>query len=74
MIHEAIGHSLEADGIQKDFAGLCGESRDGGGERKITVYDDPTLPGHRGRFYDDEGTRSERTVLVDKGVLKNLSL
>ena len=72
MIHEAIGHSLEADGIQKGispvYAGKIGTVT---ANEKITVYDDPTLTGHRGSFiYDDEGTKSERTVLVDKGVLK----
>ena len=72
MIHEAIGHSLEADGIQKGISpvyhGKVGTRVAG---EKITVYDDPTLAGHRGSFiYDDEGTKSERTVLVEKGILK----
>ncbi len=72
MIHEAIGHSLEADGIQKGISPVyAGKAGTVVANEKITVYDDPTLPGHRGSFfYDDEGTRSERTVLVDKGVLK----
>lgn len=72
MIHEAIGHSLEADGIQKGISPAY-KGRIGAvvASEKITVYDDPTLPSHRGSFiYDDEGTKSERTVLVDKGVLK----
>ena len=72
MIHEAIGHSLEADGIQKGISPVY-QGRLGAvvANEKITVYDDPTLAGHRGSFvYDDEGTKSERTVLVDKGVLK----
>ncbi len=73
MIHEAIGHSLEADGIQKGispaFAGKIGDTV---ASEKITVYDDPTLPNRRGSFvFDDEGTKSERTVLVEKGILKN---
>ena len=37
----------------------------------ITVIDDATIPGKRGSFrFDDEGTGAERTVLVEKGVLK----
>ena len=73
MIHEAIGHSLEADGIQKGispaFAGKIGTIV---ANEKITVYDDPTFPQRRGSFiYDDEGTKSEKTILVENGVLKN---
>lgn len=73
MIHEAIGHSLEADSIQKGvspvYAGKIGSVV---ANEKITVIDDPTLEGYRGSFiYDDEGTKAERTVLVEKGVLKS---
>ncbi|MBI1979339.1 MAG: TldD/PmbA family protein, partial [Elusimicrobia bacterium] len=73
MIHEAIGHSLEADGIQKGispvYAGKIGTVV---ASEKISVFDDPTLPSHRGSFlFDDEGTKAERTVLVERGVLKN---
>jgi TldD protein len=72
MIHEAIGHSLEADGIQKGISPVySGKVGTVVANEKITVYDDPTLSGHRGSFaYDDEGTPAERTVLVEKGVLK----
>ncbi len=72
MIHEAIGHSLEADGIQKGVSPVYkGKIGSVVANEKITVYDDPTLAAHRGSFiYDDEGTKSERTVLVEKGVLK----
>ena len=72
MIHEAIGHSLEADGIQKGISPVYqGKIGSVVANEKITVYDDPTLSGHRGSFsVDDEGTKSERTVLVEKGVLK----
>ncbi|OGR80755.1 MAG: hypothetical protein A2636_01690, partial [Elusimicrobia bacterium RIFCSPHIGHO2_01_FULL_64_10] len=72
MIHEAIGHSLEADGVQKGispvYSGKVGKTV---AHEKVTVVDDPTLKNHRGSFiFDDEGTRSERTVLVEKGVLR----
>lgn len=72
MIHEAIGHSLEADGIQKGISpAYSGKIGSVVANEKITVYDDPTLSGRRGSFvYDDEGTCSESTVLVEKGVLK----
>jgi TldD protein len=72
LIHEAIGHALEADGILQGtsphFAGKVGRRV---ANEKVTVLDDPTLSGHRGSFhFDDEGVPSERTVLVEDGVLK----
>jgi len=73
LIHEAIGHSLEADavleGTSPPYAGRIGQVV---GHEKLTVYDDPTVPGKRGSFfYDDEGVPSEPTKLIDKGVLQN---
>jgi TldD protein len=71
MIHEAIGHGLEADlagqGLSK-FSGLLGRQV---ASPLVTVIDDATLPGKRGSFrFDDEGTPSARTVLVKDGVLR----
>lgn len=71
MIHEACGHSLEADIIQKDFSVF----RDMMGERVadeiVTIVDDPTLPDMYGSYeYDDEGTPASRTVMIENGVLK----
>jgi TldD protein len=70
MIHEAIGHGLEADLAQQ---GLSVYSRKIGAEvasEIVTVIDDSTLPGKRGSFrFDDEGVPSQRTVLVDRGKL-----
>ena len=70
MIHEAIGHGLEADlageGLSV-FAGRLGETV---ASPVVTVIDDATLPFRRGSFtVDDEGTPAQRSVLVDKGVL-----
>ena len=70
MIHEAIGHGLEADLAQQ---GLSVYSHKIGSEvasQIVTVIDDSTLPGKRGSFrFDDEGVPSRRTVLVDRGKL-----
>ena len=70
LLHEAIGHGLEGDFNRKKtsaFAGLMGERIAGQG---ITVVDDGTLPERRGSLtVDDEGTPSQRTVLIEDGVL-----
>ena len=71
MIHEACGHGLEADIIQKDYSVY----RDRIGCRVasplVTLVDDGSLPGFLGSSTcDDEGTPCGRTVLIDQGVLK----
>ena len=72
MIHEAIGHGLEADLSQQGLSVFSNKSGSQVASNLITVVDDSTLPGKRGSFrFDDEGTPSQRTVLVEKGVLKN---
>jgi len=73
MIHEAIGHSLEADSVQKKvspaYYGMLGKKVT---SELVTVVDDPTIPNHRGSFhFDDEGTPAQKTILVEKGVLRN---
>lgn len=70
MIHEAIGHGLEADLAQSGLSVYSGRVGERIASPLITVVDDATLPGKRGSFrFDDEGVHAERTVLVDKGVL-----
>ncbi len=71
LLHEAIGHGLEGDFNRKGtsaFAGRIGERVAAAG---CTVVDDGTLEGRRGSLsIDDEGTASQRTVLIEDGVLK----
>lgn len=74
LIHEAVGHSLEADAVMEgtspSYRGKIGQVV---ANPKLTVYDDPTVPGARGSFFfDDEGTPSEATKLIDGGTLKDL--
>ena len=74
LIHEAVGHSLEADavldGTSPSYVGKMGKVV---GRENLNVFDDPTVPSARGSFhFDDEGTPSERTHLIENGVLKNL--
>jgi len=72
MIHEAIGHGLEADLAQQGLSVFSGMLEKEVASALITVIDDATLPGKRGSFrFDDEGTPAQRTILVDKGILKS---
>jgi len=70
LLHEAIGHGLEGDFNRKKtsaFAGLMGQQI---AARGVTVLDDGTLPDRRGSIsVDDEGTASQRNVLIEDGIL-----
>jgi len=70
LLHEAIGHGLEGDFNRKGtsaFAGLMGQQV---AARGVTILDDGTLPDRRGSIsIDDEGTPSNRTVLIEDGTL-----
>jgi TldD protein len=71
LLHEAVGHGLEGDFNRKGssvFSGRIGERVASAG---CTVVDDGTLPNRRGSLtIDDEGTPTQRTVLIEKGILK----
>ncbi|OQB20448.1 MAG: protease TldD [Firmicutes bacterium ADurb.Bin182] len=71
IFHEACGHSLEATSVAKGnsvFAGKLGEQI---ASRIVTAVDDGTIPGEWGSInMDDEGTPSQRNVLIENGVLK----
>lgn len=71
MIHEAVGHGLEGDFIQQGLSVYSKRLGEKIASPLITVIDDSTLPAKRGSFrFDDEGTPSQRTILVEDGVLK----
>jgi len=71
MVHEAVGHGLEADLAQNGLSVYTGKIGEQIASPLITVLDDATIPNKRGSFrFDDEGTVAQKTVLVDKGVLK----
>ncbi len=72
MIHEAVGHGLEADHIYKNLSVYADKLNRQVASPLITVVDDPTLPGMRGSFsFDDEGTPAQRNVVIENGILKN---
>jgi TldD protein len=70
LLHEAVGHGLEADFNRKDvstYATMIGKKV---AEPFVTVIDDGTIAELLGSInVDDEGTPSQRTILVDKGIL-----
>ena len=70
LLHEAIGHGLEADFNRKKtsaFSGLIGQKV---ASDLCTVIDDGTLPFRRGSLnVDDEGNPTHQTVLIEKGIL-----
>ncbi len=72
MIHEAVGHGLEADLIGEGLSVYSGKIGSEIASPLITVIDDPTLMNKRGSYrFDDEGTPSQKTVLIERGILKS---
>ncbi len=70
LLHEAIGHGMEADFNRKNTSVYATKLGKPVAEPFVTVVDDGTLPDARGSIHiDDEGGASQRTVLVDKGTL-----
>jgi len=71
LLHEAVGHGLEADFNRKKtsaFTGLIGQMV---ASPKVTVIDNGTMPNRRGSLnVDDEGSPTQQTVLIENGVLK----
>jgi TldD protein len=71
MIHEAVGHGLEADLVQQSLSVYMGKVGEQIASPIVTIIDDSTLAHKRGSFrFDDEGVKAQKTVLVEKGILK----
>ncbi|MGE4318067.1 MAG: TldD/PmbA family protein [Deferribacterales bacterium] len=72
MVHEAVGHGLEADLACNGMSVYADRLGQRVASDLITVVDDPTLKTRRGNFiYDDEGTLAKENILIENGVLKN---
>ena len=71
LLHEAVGHGLEGDFNRKGTSAFSGRMGERVAAPGVTVFDDGTIAGRRGSLtVDDEGTPTERTVLIEDGVLK----
>ncbi|MBC7335480.1 MAG: TldD/PmbA family protein, partial [Clostridia bacterium] len=72
MIHEACGHGLEADLVQRGLSVYAGRLGEQVAVPLVTVVDDATLAGRYGSFrFDDEATPGEKTVLIERGILRS---
>ncbi len=70
LLHEAIGHGLEGDFNRKGSSAFSGRLGQRVAARGVTVLDDGTLPDRRGSLnVDDEGTPTQRNVLIEDGIL-----
>lgn len=71
LLHEAVGHGLEGDFNRKGssaFSGLVGQQV---ASKLVTVVDDGTMANRRGSLsIDDEGVQTQKTVLIEDGILK----
>jgi TldD protein len=70
LLHEAVGHGLEGDFNRKGSSAFSGRIGERVAAPGVTVFDDGSLPGRRGSLtIDDEGTPTERTILIEDGIL-----
>jgi TldD protein len=71
LLHEAVGHGLEGDFNRKGSSAFSGRLGERVAAKGVTVVDDGTLPERRGSLnVDDEGTPTQRTVLIEDGILR----
>src|SRR5207247_420668 len=71
LLHEAIGHGLEGDFNRKRVSAFTGRVGTRIASELCTVVDDGTIADRRGSLnVDDEGTPTQRTVLIERGILR----
>ncbi|MGE5399126.1 MAG: TldD/PmbA family protein, partial [Ignavibacteriales bacterium] len=72
LLHEAIGHGMEADFNRKNISIFSDKINKPVAEKFVSIVDDGTNPNIRGSInVDDEGNDTERTFLVENGILKS---
>lgn len=72
MVHEACGHGLEADLVQKGLSVYKNKMGQKVAADEVTVIDDATIDNKYGTYrFDDEGVGGERTILIQDGYLTN---
>lgn len=70
IFHEACGHSLEAEAVAKGLSVFADKKGQQIASKKVTAIDDGTLPNYWGSInIDDEGTPSQKNVLITDGIL-----
>jgi TldD protein len=70
LLHESIGHGLEGDFIRRGSSVFANKLGERVATEACTIVDDGSIPNLRGSInVDDEGTKPERTVLIEKGIL-----
>ncbi len=71
LLHEAVGHGLEADFNRKGVSAFSGRAGQLVASPLVTVIDDGTMQSRRGSLnVDDEGNVTQRTVLIENGILR----
>ena len=72
LLHEAIGHGMEADFNRKKISIFADKMGKSVAEKFVNIVDDGTIPGLRGTInVDDEGNATRKTFLVENGVLRS---
>ncbi|MBK5093116.1 MAG: TldD/PmbA family protein, partial [Actinobacteria bacterium] len=71
LLHEACGHGFEVDHVHKGASVYAGKIGERVANTVVSAADDPTIPALWGSYdFDDEGTPSGETVLIEEGILK----
>lgn len=72
IFHEACGHSLEAEAVSRNMSQFAGKLGQQIASPKVTAIDDGTIPNAWGSVnFDDEGTPTQKKVLIENGILKS---